>query len=210
MCFKPQLAVLVVPSLIAARRWQTLGWAMATAGGLLLVSLMVLGERAWGAFLADTALARAVLEQGGVGFAKMVSVFAAVRLVGVGLYGAWAAQAVASGLALLLVVIVATHSSNGRAEGALLATAACLATPFLLDYDLMLLAIPLAWVASEAERSRYLPWEKLILGLAFFLPLVARSLAMWTGVPVAPLVLIALLGVVVRRARFMGIMATHP
>ncbi len=85
-------------------------------------------------------------------------------------------------------------------EGAVLATAACLVTPFLLDYDLMLLAIPLAWVAAEAERSSYLPWEKLILACAFLLPLVVRPLAMWIGAPMAPPVLLALLWVVVRRA----------
>jgi hypothetical protein len=84
-------------------------------------------------------------------------------------------------------------------EGATLAAAACLITPFLLDYDLMLLGVPLAWVATEAEHSGYLPWEKMMLAIAFLLPLVARSLATWAHVPLAPLVLIALLGLVVRR-----------
>ena len=73
-------------------------------------------------------------------------------------------------------------------------------TPFVLDYDLMLLAIPLAWVVTEAEQTVYLPWEKLILASAFLLPMVTRSLATWAGASVAPLVLIALLGVVIRRA----------
>ena len=64
----------------------------------------------------------------------------------------------------------------------------------------MLLAVPLAWVAAEAERDGYLPWEKLILAAAFLLPLVARPIATLTGVPVAPPLLIALLWVVTRRA----------
>ena len=98
------------------------------------------------------------------------------------------------------MLIVARRKPGARAEGATLAAAACVVTPFLLDYDLMLTAIPLAWVAAEAERGRFLPWEKVILASAFLLPLVARALAIWVGVPVAPLVLIALLGVVVRRA----------
>ncbi len=111
------------------------------------------------------------------------------------------AQALVS-LATLIALLIVIHRRPGAmAEGAMLATAACLATPFLLDYDLMLLAIPLAWVAAEAERSSYLPWEKLILGCAFLLPLVARPLATWVDVPVAPLVLIALFGMVVRRAK---------
>ena len=82
MCFKPQLALLIVPALIAARRWHTLAWAAVVAGGLSLASLLVFGEGAWRAFLSVTPLARAVLEFGGVGFEKMVSTFAAANLLG--------------------------------------------------------------------------------------------------------------------------------
>jgi len=64
----------------------------------------------------------------------------------------------------------------------------------------MVLAVPLAWVAAEAERSGYLPWEKLILATAFLLPLVVRPIATLADLPAAPPVLIALLWVVARRA----------
>src|SRR5262249_43095814 len=73
MCFKPQLAILVVPALIAARRWQTLLWAAVVVAGLSFASLLIFGEGAWRGFLAIGPLATAVLEFGGVGFAKMVS-----------------------------------------------------------------------------------------------------------------------------------------
>jgi alpha-1,2-mannosyltransferase len=132
-----------VPALIAGRRWRTLLWTALVAAGLSLASLLAFGEGAWGGFLAIGPLARAVLEFGGVGFAKMVSTFAAARLLDAGLTGAWAAQALVS-LATLIVLLIVVHRKPGAmAEGAMLATAACLATPFLLDYDLLLLAIPL-------------------------------------------------------------------
>jgi len=201
MCFKPQLALLILPTLIAARRWHALAWAAAVASGLCLISLLLFGAAAWRGFLADAPLAQAVLELGGVGFGKMVSSFAAARLLGVNLTTAWVVQTLVSLTALAAVMLVAHRRPRGAPEGATLATAACLATPFLLDYDLMLLAIPLAWVAAEAERTGYLPWEKVTLAVVFVSPLLARSLAIWCGVPMAPLVLLALLGVVVRRAR---------
>jgi hypothetical protein len=200
MCFKPQLALLIVPALIAARRWQTLVWAVVTTVGLSLASLLLFGEEAWAGFLAIGPLASSVLELGGVGFARMASTFAAARLLGAGLTAAWAMQALVS-LTTLIVLLMAIHRRPGPiAEGAILATAACLATPFLLDYDLMLLAIPLAWAAAEAESSSYLPWEKTILVCAFLVPLFARSLATSLGVPVAPLVIVALFAIVTRRA----------
>jgi len=200
LCFKPQLALLVVPALVAARRLRSLAWAVAAAATLSLASLVILHEAAWQGFISSLPLAREALQAGWIGFAKMVSPFAAARLLGVGLSGAWAIQAVVSGAVLMILMTVVRRQPGAPAEGATLAAAACLATPFLLDYDLMLLGVPLAWVAAEAERTGYLPWEKLILAAAFVLPLVARPIATVGGVPVAPAVLIALLWVVTRRA----------
>jgi hypothetical protein len=68
----------------------------------------------------------------------------------------------------------------------------------------MLLAVPLAWVAATAERGGFWRWEKLVLAGGFVPPLVVRPLATFAGVPLAPLVVFALLIVVVRRARVAG------
>ena len=201
LCFKPQLALLVVPALVIARRWRSLTWAVGTAGMMFLGSLLVLGEAAWRSFLASAPLAKVTLELGLVGFGKMASPFAAMSLLGAAPSMAWAAQSVVSIVALFTVLSVSRRRPGAAAEGATIAAAACLATPFLLDYDLMLLAVPLAWVAARAECGGYLPWEKLTLAAAFVLPMVTRPLAMKAGVPLAPLVITALLVTVVRRAR---------
>jgi hypothetical protein len=200
LCFKPQLALLVLPALVAARRWRALGCAASVVAGLSLTSLLVFGEAAWLGFFSITPVAQAVLKSGAVGFAKMVSMFAAARLLGADVVGAGVAQACTSVLALSVVVTVARRRPGPKAEGAALAIGGCLATPFLLDYDLMLLLIPLAWVASVAQAEGYLPWEKLVLACAFLLPLVARPLASFAGLPIAPCVLMALLWIVARRA----------
>jgi hypothetical protein len=127
-------------------------------------------------------------------------VFAGARLLGGGVVAAWAVQAVVASVAAGAVAVVARRRAGGAAEVATVAVAACLATPFLLDYDLMLLAVPLAWAGAAAERDGFLPWEKLVLALAFLLPMVGRAVGMTIGLPVAPLVVLALLAVVVRRA----------
>lgn len=93
----------------------------------------------------------------------------------------------------------ARRRPGGEAEGALLVTATLLCTPFLLDYDLVCLALPLAWVFAQARRTGWLEWEKLVLLAGFVLPLGSRLLAGSAGLPVAPLVLVALLLVVARR-----------
>ena len=54
--------------------------------------------------------------------------------------------------------------------------AVLLMTPYMMDYDLVILALPIAWIALEGARSGFMPWEKSLLALAWLLPLFARSL----------------------------------
>ncbi|MDB5736863.1 MAG: hypothetical protein JWO65_531, partial [Sphingomonas bacterium] len=73
-----------------------------------------------------------------------------------------------------------------------------------LDYDLAALAIPLAWLFGEGLRRGFLPWEKAALVAGYLLPLVARDLALDLGVPIAPLVLIAVFAACARAAGWTG------
>ena len=77
--------------------------------------------------------------------------------------------------------------------------AALFASPFLLDYDLTLLAIPLAWSAREASRAGFAPGEKSVLALAFVLPLLSRLTAGALGLPLAPLTIAAVFYFVLKR-----------
>ena len=200
LCAKPQLALLVVPALIAARRLRALAWAGLAAVGASLAAWLAFGGVAWRGFVANSALARSVLEGGLVGYAKMASVFAAARLLGAGVAVAWTVQALASAAALAAVVVVARRRPGAAAEVSVLAAAACVATPFLLDYDLMVLAVPLAWMAAPVARDECRPWEKLACAAAFALPLLARPVALQAGVPIAVPMTATLLCVVARRA----------
>ena len=86
------------------------------------------------------------------------------------------------------------------AEGALMAAAAMLVSPFLLDYDLMLHSLPMAWLLTKASRDgAFLPWEKLALAAVFPLALISRSVAQRYGIPITPVVCLAFLAVVARR-----------
>jgi hypothetical protein len=197
---KPHLAIMVPFGLIAARRWTTLAVAAATAVVLCLASAAVFGLATWQAFLSETTLARSALEQNLVGNDKMQSMFAAVRLLGGGMelaYGLHIAVVLTVGLLLVYLCRCVPMRDGG---GAAMAAATLLASPFLLGYDLVLLAIPLAWVMREAYRTEFLPWEKTVLMAAFLLPLLSTSVAHRLHLPLSPLVITALFAVVFRRS----------
>jgi hypothetical protein len=196
LAYKPQLAVVIPIALAGARRWNTLIAAASTALGLALLSLAVFGPDTWQAFLAMSSVGKATLESGFVDPAKMQSTFAAFRLLHANVVTAYLAQVV-----ILLAACAAQHRTIGTpAEGPAMIAAALLATPFLLDYDLLLLAIPLAWLTREGLRTGFLRWEKIGLMAGFILPAVSRTLALTLSLPLAPAVIGAILFLMVRRA----------
>jgi len=206
LTIKPQLGLMIPLALIVSGRWRVIAAACATALGLAAASLAVFGAAAWRGWLAVSPLARRALEDDWVGSEKMQSAFAAVRLLHGGLGLAYGVQTAAALMAAAVLVQVArrrrseTREPDNLAQGATLAAASLLASPFLLDYDLMLLALPLAWLARKQAKGAALPWEKTVMFAAFLLPLISRLVAARLGLPLGPPVIFALLLVVARRA----------
>lgn len=199
LAFKPHLGLLIPVLLIASGRWKTFASAAATVLALVGVSAALFGIATWEAFASVLPFARSTLEQGLVGPEKMQSLFAAIRLWHGSVGAAYAAQAAMAAVAGVFLIALCRQRPESDAQGPALMAATLLASPFLLDYDLMLLAIPLAWLFSEGRRTGFLPWEKLILLAAFTLPAFSRLVATRYGVPSAPLVDLAVFALVLRR-----------
>lgn len=201
LCYKPQLAILLPVALIFGRKWRALAGATVSALGLAGLAALAFGPAIWGDFLTLLSAARTAFAAGGVDFAKMTSISAAIRLLGGGPGLADTAQ-----LAAILGAAVATALS-WRAGGSLAPRAAVLvagtlvAAPLLLSYDLMLAAVAAAWLMRHAERRGFLPWERTILAAVFILPLLAVPIATAVHIPLGPLPGLALLGLALARAR---------
>ena len=200
LAYKPHLGLLIPFALAIAGRWKSFAAAAATVIALAAASLGLFGPDAWRGFIADSGLARLALEQGLVGNAKMQSAFAAVRLWGGGLALAYAAQTGVAVFAMGGLVWLRRRAPGSAAEGPAMIVAAVLTSPFLLDYDLVILAAPLAWMLREGARKGFLNWEKTTLAAAFALPLVSRTLATQAHLPLAPLVMVMLFLLVLKRA----------
>jgi uncharacterized membrane protein YhaH (DUF805 family) len=156
---KPHLAMLVPVALLAARRWRALAGAVTSALAVIAVSCAVLGIRVWLLFPGALGEARLVidtlLEQG-----QLQSLFGGALLLQAPHWLALACQAFLSLAVLGLLIHVAARRPGGRAEGATLVVASLAASPYLMDYDLVILAVPLAWLFSEASRVGWRPWER--------------------------------------------------
>jgi alpha-1,2-mannosyltransferase len=157
LAFKPQLALVLPIALLAAGRWRTILAAGITAISLAGLSLIVFGIESWEGFFAVSSLASAALEQNLVGNQKMQSAFAAVRLLGGDVIFAYAVQAVLAVAVCAVLVMLLRRRSGSTAEAPAVAAAALLMSPFLLDYDLLLLAVPLAWTRGREFAPAFCP-----------------------------------------------------
>jgi hypothetical protein len=199
LAIKPQLALLIPVGLALCGRWRSFAAAGASAIAVSALSAAIFGADTWPAWGAASTLSRTILEKGWNGYQNMLSPFAAIRLLHSGVPLAYAAQAAAA--ALTLAILVRAINRRTSLPGAIAATAAAtlIATPWSLDYDLVILAGPLAWTAAQAVRTGWLPWEKLTLLAAYLLPLLARNISADTRICIAPAILLALLLVIARR-----------
>ncbi len=198
---KPQLAVCVPVALFVARRWVSLASCALTAVSLAAASWLILGTAPWRGFLGNAGNARADIETIAIKWPKMQSVFGAIRLAGGSNATAYTAQAVCSALALVLLAATAAKRPGARLEAAAMVAAALLFTPFLYDYDLALLAVPMACLTACALQTTWRSWEKLLLLALFLLPLAARPSGLLLGIIAGPLFVAALALLLARRAR---------
>ncbi len=201
LTYKPQFGVLIPVALLAGGRWSTIAAAVATLAALLAVSFVTLGGGVWHAFADSMNFTQTVvLEQGATGWEKIQSIFSAVRMWGASVHGAYAAQ---TALALTLAATLAWlwHSDAAfELKASALATASLLATPYVLDYDLVVLAVAIGFFARHGLSRGFRPFEISLLAAAWIVPLLSRSVAGLTGIPLGLLVLLTLYVFTLRRA----------
>jgi hypothetical protein len=196
---KPHLAICLPVALGSARRWAAFTSCGAVAFAITLLSWLGLGSAPWAAFVRTLWVSRAVLQSDQTG-PKVITVYEAVRLLHGGAELALAVQFSTALVSIALVWRVCCRRPGGSAEVSVAIIAGLLCTPYAMDYDLVCLGVPLAYVAREAAGNVWRPSEKLALILCYVLPLCVRTLNLRAGLPLAPPVLACLLGVVVARA----------
>ena len=200
IAYKPQFGILIPLVLAAAGRWRSFAAAAATVAALVLLATLMFGADIWSAFFASTHFSRTVvLEQGGTGFEKIQSAFAAIRLWGGAIDLAYAAQAVATlGVGALLVVLWRSQASMAS-KGAGLCLGALLATPYCLDYDMMLLAPAIALLAADGRARGFFPYERTVLAALWLVPIAARGVAGWAHIPLGLIVMAFAFALIIRR-----------
>jgi alpha-1,2-mannosyltransferase len=201
MAYKPQFGLMIPIALAAGGYWRTFAATAATTVLLTLVTTLVFGVQVWHAFFVGAEFTRTVvLEQGDTGWHKIQSIFSWARMWGAPVPLAYAIQ----GAATLALAMATAWLWHGKApyplKAAGLCLAAILATPYTLDYDMMVLAPAIAFVAADGAARGFGPWEKTALAALWLLPLVARTLPQLTLIPLGVPAMLTMFVLILRRA----------
>jgi len=201
LVYKPQFGLLIPLALLASERWRVIAGAAATVALLLLATLAAFGTDIWSAFIASSRVARvALIESGEVGWYKVQSVLAWVRMWRGSLPAAYAIHGAAAVAAAGAIVWLWRSAAAYPLKAAGLAIGSIIVAFHSHDYDLMVLAPAVALLAADGVSRGFLPYEKTILAVCWIVPLVARSIAEVAMIPLGTISTIVLFALVIRRA----------
>ena len=198
---KPHLALLVPFWLAAGGRWRAFVAAAASAVGLLVLSWLAFGTTTMVGYVNSWEASAAIMRSADADFLlRMTTPYSQLRLYG----GETLATAVAVLLALAMIALVVRGSrrfgQDGMATGALMLAATALASPYLFNYDLPFLILPILWLASKGQRAGphggFHPWEKALLVGLWLAPYATRAAALPLGLNLMPLAAALLLWLV--------------
>jgi hypothetical protein len=192
LAYKPQFGLVLPVVMLMSGNWRAIASAGATVLAMSAAVTLWLGPGVWTAFIAGSAFTREViLEQGVTGWYKIQSMFSAARSLGAPLSVAYAAQGVLTLSVIATLALAVRRKADRNLIMAMTCAAAILATPYSLDYDMMILACALAFAVKRTRETGVAPYEISLYALVWATPLFARTVMMTTGLPIGVTVMAA-------------------
>ena len=198
LTYKPHLGLLFPIALAAGGYWRAFFTAALVAILMAGASWLAFGSEAWLAFLGSIGhTSQAFLSQGWADWSKLQTAFGLTRTLGGSEPLAWTVQAAVFLAAAISVAIIWRGKAAYDLKAAALGVAALAATPYLYMYDLVVLAVPIAFLLRFANTRGYLPKEHLpkeligigiACGLILIFPLVKFPVGFVALVLIAALV----------------------
>ena len=173
LSYKPHLGLLFPIALIAGGYWRAFFGAALAATLMAAAAWLAFGSDTWAAFFANIGHAsQAFLSDGWADFGKLQTAFGLTRMLGGSETLAWAVQGAVALIAALAVAVLWWGRAPYEIKAAGLGAGAMLATPYLYTYDLVVLAVPLAFLFRLGQTRGFLPREMAGIGGACLLILI--------------------------------------
>jgi len=165
LTYKPQYGLLFPIVLIAAGHGRVFISAGVTALVVAFASWLAFGTESWLAFFHwMPRFSQAFLTEGKATWWKLQSIFSLVRYFGGAEQLAWAFQWVLTASVAVVLALMWRSRVPYTLKAAALAAGTLLTTPYLFMYDMMVLAIPVAFLVRVGLKSGFRAYELPALG----------------------------------------------
>jgi alpha-1,2-mannosyltransferase len=159
MTYKPQIGVLIPFALLAGRFWTTFITAGVTAVVFAALPAVAFGPEIWLAFLEQSKFAATLLDQELVGHWKYLSIYTGLRIIGLPDQPAMLAQLLFAAGCLVWVVRLWWSDAPFELKAAGLVAASLLASPYMLTYEYVILAVAILFLARHAVDGNLMPFD---------------------------------------------------
>ena len=197
LTYKPQYGLLFPIMLIAAGHWRVFISAGVTAVVLATASWLAFGIESWLAFFHwMPKFSQTFLTEGKAPWWKLQSIFSMVRYFGGSEPLGWAFQWVLTASVAVVLALMWRSRLPYTLKAAALAAGALLTTPYLFMYDMMVLAIPIAFLVRIGLKTGFHAYELPALGAVVALIVCY----MFTGIPTGFGATLVVAALILRRA----------
>jgi arabinofuranan 3-O-arabinosyltransferase len=197
LTYKPQYGLLFPIVLIAAGHWRVFISAGVTAVVLATASWLAFGIESWLAFFHwIPKFSQTFLTEGKAPWWKLQSIFSMVRYFGGSEPLGWAFQWVLTAAVAVVLALIWRSRVPYTLKAAALAAGALLTTPYLFMYDMMVLAIPIAFLVRIGLKRGFRGYELPALGAVVAL----IGCYMFTGIPTGLGATLVVSALILRRA----------
>ena len=208
LSYKPQFGMLFPVALAAGNHWRAFTSAAATVALLVGVTIAAFGTDVWTAFPRGLEAHSALILSADPANAPMLlagrlqTVYGTIRTVHGSAALALIAQGVTTTALAILVWFLWRLPVRYSLKAATLSAAALIATPWAAACDMAAVVVPIAFLAKDQMSNGALPGEQTIMIGLFASSFVI--LLTFGGAPIGELMMLALLGVILRRVAYHG------
>jgi hypothetical protein len=193
LTYKPQFGVLFPLALLASRNWRTLCCATASSVVLSAAAGAIFGYRGWPSFIDLLWYRNSTLSPDGVEL-ELQSVYGLLHWAGISAWLSWTVH-----LAVAIIVAIAVCAAWAKPipyslKAAILSIGGVTVTPYVLQYDLCILSIPVAFLVADGLSKGFLPGERMAILIC-----VACLLFWFAQTPISPVVYAVIFVLIARR-----------
>ena len=186
LVIKPQLGVLLPLALVAGRQWRAFAAAATTSALAVIGSTAAFGVSAFESWWSSLSVLGDAIDDGTAPVYKFVTPYMGLRLLGLSEGFSLAAHALVALVTAWVVWRLWSRNHDPLVCGSATVVGTFLTTPYAADYDLAVLAFPIAWMAILGLEHGWVRGDRNLLVATWILPLVAAPIALFTHVTIVP------------------------